>query len=253
MGKVEFVDAANFTRGLKGARHVTAATYLRLFADQVMPPETERVLFLDADTMAIADLSELYHLDLHGNAVAAARDMVIADSDHPYSGSVTRGSADPYFNAGVLLIDLVRWRREGIGDELRAYARERPGHGNFDQEALNDILRHDWLEVDPIWNVQRSLLLLHEHPRHDWVETMRRRRAEILKSARLVHFSGGLKPWEARSRHPYRKAWRRGLLQSGWLAPGEYARWMLRLRGKSAAFELAVIAGRRKPRERVTG
>jgi lipopolysaccharide biosynthesis glycosyltransferase len=251
--EVSFVDARDLEMGdLKGDRHITAATYLRLFADQVMPPEADRVLFLDADVLALADVAPLYRTDMRGNAVAAVRDMVIADSDHPYSGSLTTGHHASYFNAGVLLIDLARWRANDIGDKLREYVRARPGHGNFDQDALNDVLRDDWLELDPVWNVQGSLLLLHEHPSDPWVEEMRSVRPEILREAAIVHFSGSIKPWQARSRHPYRLHWRRELRRSRWSTHAKYV-CASGLQAKSLAVEAMMFAGRMERRERIDG
>jgi lipopolysaccharide biosynthesis glycosyltransferase len=251
---VTWVDArALETRGLRGNRHVTASTYLRLFVDQVVPEGAQRVLFVDADVLVRKDLSHLLDLDLEGKTVAAARDMVIADSDHPYSGSLTSGDRAPYFNAGVLLIDHARWRRLGLGEQLRNYARARPGHGNFDQDALNDLLRDEWLELDGTWNVQGSLLLLHEHPRGRWVEEMRRRRSTLLADPAIVHFSGSIKPWQASSRHPFTGEWRDSLRKSGWYTTPEYLAWRLPLLAKSAVIEALVRSGRRPARELLDG
>ena len=54
-------------------KHVSAATYARLYSD-VFFPDLDRLLYLDADTIVLADLSELWRTDLQGRVVGAIRD-----------------------------------------------------------------------------------------------------------------------------------------------------------------------------------
>lgn len=206
---------------LIGARHITASTYLRLFVDQILPDDVERVIYLDSDLLVRVNLQELLETDLRGRTVGAARDMVIADPSHPYSGIVDwrdRGllEGQPYFNAGVLVIDLPRWRDLGLGRAALEWAHAHPGFGNFDQDALNAVLGRQWFELDGKWNVQGSLLLLHEHPPHPWVNEMLRQRRRLLDSPSIVHFSGTIKPWHPSSMHPFAPEWRTVASQCGW-------------------------------------
>src|ERR1700754_1405959 len=95
---------------------------------------------MDVDTLVLGDLGELFTLDLGGRVLAAA----IEPSD-PTLGS-PRGLEHhaevglppdlPYFNAGVLVIDLDRWRADEVGvravEHVRRWAPDR-----MDQDALN--------------------------------------------------------------------------------------------------------------------
>lgn len=239
--------------GLSALRHLTVATYLRLFIDQVIPAQVDRVLYLDSDVLVRADVSPLYQADLGGRTLGAIRDMAVASLGHPYSGiedAAARGIADaPYFNAGVLVVDLRRWRALGQGEALRVHARNHPAQQNHDQDALNDVLREDWRPLGLEWNVQGSLLLLHELVPDPWVEDMARRRRQLLDDPAIVHFSGDIKPWKPISTHPYAAEWRRGLARSGWWRPGERLRWAAPFHGRRTVRAGLRAIGRRPVRE----
>ncbi|HLX33019.1 MAG TPA: glycosyltransferase family 8 protein [Gaiellaceae bacterium] len=241
---VSFLDGDRFDlSGLAGIRHLTPATYHRLFVDEIVP-SASRVLFLDADLLVRHPLGPLFELDLEENAVGAVRDMAIADQAHPWSDSPSKGD-EPYFNAGVLVIDLDRWRELGVGREAIALLRTQP-MGNADQDALNSALRDQWKELDPTWNVQGALLLLHEQPPHPWREEMRSRAEALMSDPAIVHFSG-IKPWRPFSHHPFTREWRRTLRRSGpvrlWPRHAELA-------AETLAVRALEMVGARERRER---
>lgn len=49
--------------------------YLKLLMPQLLPTNIERCLFLDVDIIINADITELYHIDLVDNIIAAAEDI----------------------------------------------------------------------------------------------------------------------------------------------------------------------------------
>ncbi|KZV96850.1 nucleotide-diphospho-sugar transferase [Exidia glandulosa HHB12029] len=66
----------------------------------------ERVLYLDADVLVRKNLSELWSTDLQGRALGAARNI-----GHPLGHVGVWDEKRPYFNAGVMLLDLARIRQ----------------------------------------------------------------------------------------------------------------------------------------------
>ncbi len=54
--------------------YLTESVYLRLFLDRFLPPEVERVLFIDVDTVVCRSVAELFAVDLGDAAIAAVRD-----------------------------------------------------------------------------------------------------------------------------------------------------------------------------------
>jgi lipopolysaccharide biosynthesis glycosyltransferase len=175
---------------LRGARHPPASYVRMLIARHSLA--YDRVLYLDVDTVVVGDLAPLLGLDLRGRAVAAVKDF------HTPVVSARDGLADwrslglpsdaPFFNSGVLLIDLERWREDDVERaSIRHMRRYHRLDGN-DQHALNAALAGRWRELSPMWNATRY-----------WFKPERRpgRFAGILWQARVVHYVGPHKPWVA--------------------------------------------------------
>lgn len=56
-------------------KHVTAASYLRLFLMQILPKEITKVIYLDGDTIVRQSLVELWSTNIEGFALGAVKDM----------------------------------------------------------------------------------------------------------------------------------------------------------------------------------
>src|SRR4051812_37304876 len=102
-----------------------AATYFRLFIGRLIPADIDRILYLDSDILIAGALGELWATDLEKYAVAATIDAGL-DEDIALHERIGLDSTSRYFNAGVLLIDLCRWRYEKLGERALAYAIEYP-------------------------------------------------------------------------------------------------------------------------------
>jgi len=103
----------------------------------------------------------------------------------------------PYFNAGVMSVDLTLWRRDAIHHKAADYLRVNQRSVTFwDQEGLNATLAGKWKELEPRWNHNASV------PRHN-------HGAPTPPS--IIHFAGNLKPWRFLSTHPMRSQYYRYL------------------------------------------
>ena len=171
--------------------------YARLLAPGLLAERCARVLYLDADMMALRPLEELWATDLGSRLCACVQDLAVptvaapmAIRDHARLGL---DPAAPYFNAGVMLIDTARWRDAQIGDRALAYLAEHATAVNlFDQEALNVAVAGRWLRVSCAWNLiasvaGRPFLAVDAGQREDYEAGLR--------EPGIVHFAGTLKPW----------------------------------------------------------
>src|SRR5439155_15542090 len=117
-------------------------------------PELQRVLYLDADTLVGGSMAALWDTALEGAPVGAVANVTEpAMQAHVTSLGVERGG---YFNAGVLLVDLGRWREEGATAALTRFVADRPGLPWFDQDALNAVFAKRWKRLHPRWNAMNS-------------------------------------------------------------------------------------------------
>lgn len=159
----------------------SAATLARLYLDLHIPHDIERLLYLDADVLAVAPVGELFTRDFQGKALAAVDDYVMAFPEKAGARQRKIGMREGgrYFNAGVLLFDWSACRAKGLFARTREIFQERSHlFENNDQDALNVSFDGDWLALDPRWNTQTGLLPFVGQPA-------------------IVHFTGRKKPWQA--------------------------------------------------------
>ena len=181
---------------LKVSHHVTAATYFRLFLDRLIPEHVNRIIYLDSDILITGPLDELWATDLDNYVVAAAIDAIV-DTDQCVRKKIGLASTSHYFNAGVLLIDLNRWRNEKVGDRSLDFAVEHPELITWwDQCALNHVLNGRFKELAKDWNFQTHHL--------QWTKQGKCTAGTLrdLDSAKIIHFTGDLKPWYYLVDHP---------------------------------------------------
>jgi len=209
-------DLSGFELPRCPTNYLTRAAYLRLFAAELLP-EHRRLVYLDVDLVVMRDVTELGRTDLGDAPVAAVRDGCLPRLRAALARSgveVAGAAADrPYFNSGVMVVDLDRWRRERIGPRARALL---GGIGtpleHVDQDALNLVIDGRWTELDRRWNV---------FPMGDpgWAgprppDHSDAAQARLEREAFVLHFTGRRKPWQAdypasRGRDRYRRltAW----------------------------------------------
>lgn len=184
----EFVDLPISS---PGHNRITRATYGRLVLPDVVPANVERLLYLDADILVRRDVAELFAVELGGNVLAARHDPVVPEFDHPGGVQAWRAievdGKTAYFNAGVLVIDLKRWRAEDWGTRVRDYlVKHCDNIMLFDQEALNAVIRGRFTRIDGRWNAI-------EYRRAGDITTP----PDRMEHAYIVHFLGDTKPWDA--------------------------------------------------------
>jgi lipopolysaccharide biosynthesis glycosyltransferase len=198
---VDQSDYADFpTQG-----HVSAPAYYRISIPELFDESVERAIYLDCDLIIKGDLQDLWEVELDGHAVAAAEN--IARSTHVKSGLP---QAD-YFNSGVLVIDLVKWREQGIPEKIRAFKLEHPELiATNDQCALNGVFRGHWNRLTPHWNMQSGI-----YNETGQVKQIKEAGTfdKAVWSPSIIHFIGWAKPWRL-CFHPLEGEYRRYLNMS---------------------------------------
>lgn len=106
----------------------------------------------------------------------------------------------PYFNTGVLLMNLPLWRDERLGSQIIDYlARERDSIRHADQDGINAVLAGRILELDAHWNVGAL-----ETFYGSWEASpfCRELYEDLIAHPKILHFNTPDKPWHAACRHP---------------------------------------------------
>lgn len=185
--------------------------YHRLAIGDVVPAGIHRLIWLDMDVLVLRCLSTLGEIELEGKALAAVQDMAIPLVSSPLGLAEFEALGlkpdTPYFNSGIMLIDLRLWREQDMRGQLLAYLRT---HADriflFDQHAFNALYAGHWLPLDPRWNVIASLAGDRNTNDSDlpWI----------------LHYAGAFKPWKVPLRGPVFNRYRQVLREIAMPVPG---------------------------------
>jgi lipopolysaccharide biosynthesis glycosyltransferase len=183
------VDVAQFA-GYSTLPHISSIAYARLLIPSILPEQISRALYLDTDILVLGDLAPLCQIDLQGAVVGAVLDERL-DTQTKLRNTTLNGLPFPcvkeYFNDGVLLIDVARWRSERIPEKALEYLGRCPSTIYGDQDALNVACDGAWKKLDSRWNYYQI--------------DLRRPLPDIAAAQRpgIIHFHGWSKPWDPRS------------------------------------------------------
>lgn len=146
-------------------------------------PELDRVVYLDSDLLVNRDLAGLADLDLGGAAAGFVRSGATMRSGIEAGLFKTLGfNLDaPYYNAGVIVMDLAAWRA-GVAEEGIRTARRYQGHLPAADQTVLNVLFYD----RPVAPVHRSYNVL--------AFPMAPVRAH--ETPAVYHFIGAPKPWD---------------------------------------------------------
>lgn len=176
--------------------HFTLATYYRVLISKELP--IDRVLYLDVDVVVNGSIAELYRTDLGDTFLAA-----VQEPNFDRHAQLEMSREAKYFNAGMMLINLDKWRSERLTERVIELVKRKPEAMVFsDQCGINSIVNGRWKEVDPKFN------LVHSYAGDNISEYTGMFPDNVLANARkhpvIIHFSGGSKPWHFNRKHPYR-------------------------------------------------
>ena len=178
--------------------HITLDSYVRLFLPELVGPDIQKLIYLDCDLLVCSELDELWNTDLREHIVGA-----VPDAFSEGHGSLGFKDDETYFNAGILLVDVGRWRSAGLTEALVNYIRNNASVlRHHDQDAINGVLRGKILPLSLKWNFT---------PRHADADPRvlgmsRREYMAIRGKPGIVHFASGFKPWLPGA-EPHYKGW----------------------------------------------
>jgi|UniRef100_A0A2N9EBU6 lipopolysaccharide biosynthesis glycosyltransferase len=171
--------------------------YARNYLGDILDRCVDRVIYLDSDVVVVDDIHKLWNINLTGSRVIGAPEYCHANFTKYFTDSFW---ADPvlsrvfstrnpcYFNTGVMVMDLVRWREGNYRKRIENWMELQRKKRIYDLGSLPPFLLVFAGQVEPIhhrWNqhglggdnVRGSCRSLHPGP------------------VSLLHWSGKGKPW----------------------------------------------------------
>lgn len=196
-GSVEFIKIKNSRlEDCYVSGELSRASYFRLDIANILDESIEKIIYLDCDLLVYDDIEKMWQLDMGGKAVAATCDLGIMASARVRKQKnkfIGLPFDAPYFNAGVLMMDLTKWRQGNYAEAIIALATQNK-YPNHDQDALNKFFMNNWQEIPLRWDVIPPVfnLFLKILNKPD----LRKKAIEAKLNPAIFHYAGGYKPWE---------------------------------------------------------
>ena len=166
--------------------------YYRIFAASFLPKELDRILYLDADTLVINSLHELYEMNFEGNYFLACTHV------QEFLSKVNRirlsiSQPVPYINTGVMLMNLEALREIQNIKEVLEYVNKKKEVLLLPDQDIITALYGEQIKLLPseIYNLSDRILAFHNaNVRNtkidvDWVR----------ENTVILHYCGRRKPW----------------------------------------------------------
>jgi lipopolysaccharide biosynthesis glycosyltransferase len=147
--------------------------YYRISIPELLESEIEKAIYLDCDLIVQEDIERLWSINLGEHFLAAVKTP--AGEHRRKVLSIPRHS---YFNSGVMVLNLRKWRLNNISQKVIRFIKSHPMKIKFpDQDGLNAILYNKWLRLHPKWNYYTSYNL------------------PLAVKPSIIHYNGNRKPW----------------------------------------------------------
>ena len=132
------------------------SAYIKLFVGKLdLKRDVDKILFLDADTIVISSLEELFDINLDGYACAMALEGV-PGSYYKYSGI----EGKQLFNAGVILFNIEYWGKNNMEKRLWDYLNQKTQYFLLPEEdLLARVCENEISRLEPKYNMQTSFFI----------------------------------------------------------------------------------------------
>lgn len=175
---------------------------VRLILTHYLPESVDKVLYIDGDTLVIDNLQELEDLDLEGYDVGAVPELYMP----PFKKKESIGfeKNETYYNAGILLINLKRWRELDLQKTFLGYYKK---HNNTllynDQDVINACCKGKIYTLPQWYNMSTNFCFF---PRYfvkriqpAYIFDPKTEYRQRTKHPVIIHYMGDERPWYAGS------------------------------------------------------
>ena len=181
----------------------------RLFLADAIDSSVDSVVYLDSDVIVCPGaIHALYETDIGDRALGVVEDFAFTDVNAMAQNIGIYDESYRYFNSGVLIINLKKWRSENATQKhVEILAQKGSSFIYVDQDVLNLCWKDDLHYLPYRFNATSILFAFTQGdilnaPRYDTNEIL-----EAINRPMLLHFYGFLenRPWKTFCFHPKRK------------------------------------------------
>ena len=191
--------------------HITISTFNRLFITNYLPANIEKCIYIDGDTIITSSLLTLWHERLDNKSIGWCIDGQYLNC------SARRMKLRNYCNAGVLLINIKKWRSINAVALFTEYIAKNINLLPYaDQDVLNYIFRDDQVILHPRYNVMIYYYMNEPHYSTFIPCEYKTLGREAIYKPVIIHYVSGIKPWHKDCIHPMLAEWRKYFKMTKW-------------------------------------
>ncbi|MCI1920720.1 MAG: glycosyltransferase family 8 protein [Liquorilactobacillus nagelii] len=168
--------------------------YYRLLAQNYLPAEVKKVIYLDADILCVNNIQSLYQTDISDYLYAAASHSQLTNFTNVVNKvRLKMYEAEEYYNSGVLLINVPQAQKEITVNDLQKFIVENRNNLILpDQDILNSLYGGRIYSIpDQIYNYDARKSLVYEMiSGGSWDLNW------VIEHTVFLHFCGRDKPWK---------------------------------------------------------
>ena len=210
--KFNFIDMNIYTSRAKlekfmsrrpNYKYITPETYYRFFIPEIFS-DYEKVIYLDADLILNDDIRNLYNENIENYYAGVVHDSVVESlldskykieqynmSIQEYYQNKLHGNNFNYFNAGVMLLNLDKIRKDNITEKLWDFVISESPLEYQDQDALNAVIGNNVKYIDYKWNVLKEKKFYVQNNN----KKLRKYLKHVYLNPSIFHYVGSDKPW----------------------------------------------------------
>ena len=159
--------------------YITIETYFRYILPDIFP-NLKKILYMDVDLVVNGNIKTLWNTDISEYYCAGVEDINIDTTFH--KKNLNMDESDTYINAGVLLFNLDKMRKDFISQKLFETHKQYSNVLKYqDQDVINIVLRKKIKLLEFVYNF--STKISKKYPK-------------LAKDAKIIHFIGPKKPWK---------------------------------------------------------
>ncbi len=185
--KVQFINMTHaILKDLPVSGHISHESYLRVFAYLYLPEHVKRALYIDVDIIVNKSMRDFYFQPFDNALIVACEDFWASHNDETLYANLEMALAEPYFNAGVLLLDMEAMRAiPGLQEQIVCYIEKKRDKLMYhDQDILNGFFRQN---VKIITDTRYNCFVTA-------IATCRQSR-KAARQAYIIHYVERKKPW----------------------------------------------------------
>lgn len=193
--------------------------FARLYCPTLFPA-LDRILYLDCDTVINDNIFSIWNEDITGYSCAAVQEPI----SYGHKKNLGLNKNDLYFNSGVMLIDLKKWRYDHTERKFSFFIKSRNGKIPYvDQGVINAVINNE-IKILPVINNMSTQNYEYGYSdyqayRGDRIIYKEEEIEEGLNNPTIIHFTSSfktLRPWIKNSNHPKVEIWEKYRTVTPW-------------------------------------